>query len=131
MGNWLDDKRQGYGVLRSSVEGWRFLCLWKDDKKHGRGIFVCSKGLYCQTIFSFDQLLDQNGLLFDQQEDEMSGIEETRIFIGAISTNTTLSIDTSQPEEGTVFEILLCSAKIEAFCFESLVLNITFLVQSL
>ena len=40
MGRWLNDKRSGYGVLRNNLEGWRFLSLWKEDKKHGRGIFI-------------------------------------------------------------------------------------------
>ena len=40
MGRWVNDKRSGYGVLRNNLEGWRFLSLWKEDKKHGRGIFI-------------------------------------------------------------------------------------------
>lgn len=73
--------------------------MWKDDKKHGRGIVVTSNGLYAQTIFSFDQLLDWEGLLFDQSV-ELNGVDETRIFIGGVSTSTPLTPDVN-PGDGS------------------------------
>ena len=79
------DKHHGYGVLRSVQEGWRFLSLWKEGQKHGRGIFVQSSGLFAQTLFSFDQLLDSDGLLFDQKSNDIDG-DEKRMFIGSVST---------------------------------------------
>ena len=79
------DKHHGYGVLRSVQEGWRFLSLWKEGQKHGRGIFLQSSGLFAQTLFSFDQLLDSDGLLFDQKANAIDG-DEKRMFIGSVST---------------------------------------------
>ena len=81
MGRWANDKRSGYGVLRNNLEGWRFLTLWKEDKKHGRGIFVNSNDLYVQCLFSFGQMIDE-GLVYHEHPDT----EEVRIFIGAIAT---------------------------------------------
>jgi len=61
MGRWVNDKRSGYGVLRNNLEGWRFLSLWKEDKKHGRGIFIrfVLKRAICANKASrdWDQLL--------------------------------------------------------------------------
>jgi len=53
---------------------------------------VTSTGLYAQTIFSFDQLLDTDGLLFDRSVG-LNGIDEVRIFIGSISTTAPSGTD--------------------------------------
>ena len=103
LGDWANDRRNGYGVLRSRLQGWRFLCLWKDDKKHGRGVFVSSSNVLTQTMFSFDQIIDKEGLVYANLTN-ISGIEEDRFFIGAISSSLPVTVvdDCVQPEEVTL-----------------------------
>ncbi|CAG5112880.1 Oidioi.mRNA.OKI2018_I69.chr2.g7047.t1.cds [Oikopleura dioica] len=103
LGDWSNDKRNGYGVLRSRLQGWRFLCLWKDDKKHGRGVFVSSSNVFTQSMFSFDQIIDKEGLVYANLTN-ISGIEEDRFFIGAVTSSLPVTVvdDSIQPEDVTL-----------------------------
>lgn len=103
LGDWEDNKRNGYGVLRSRLQGWRFLCLWKDDKKHGRGVFVSSDSIFTQSMFSFDQIIDKEGLVYVNLTN-INGIEEDRFFVGSITSSQAVTVvdDMIQPEAVTL-----------------------------
>ena len=68
-------------MLRNNAEGWRFLTMWKEDKKHGRGVFVNACGLFVQCLFSFDQMLGE-GLIYHENE-----MGESRVYVGNLATH--------------------------------------------
>ena len=39
FGKWKNDKKHGHGVWMDT-DGWKYDGEWKDDKKHGRGVYT-------------------------------------------------------------------------------------------
>ena len=90
MGRWVNDKRSGYGVLRNNLEGWRFLSLWKEDKKHGRGIFIRFvseiRSMVVYVSFSDEQFLPKLSLDWDKVLTNrfLHRISGCRLYLGKI-----------------------------------------------
>ncbi|XP_063715899.1 alsin-like isoform X3 [Symsagittifera roscoffensis] len=76
-GEWIDDKRHGYGVLEDDSAQERHVGLWLNDLRHGNGLTVCAqKGLYYEGTFQHGKLTGTGLLLADDDsmyEGELNG----------------------------------------------------------
>lgn len=57
IGEWVEDKKQGYGVMDDIMKGEKYMGLWYDDMKHGKGIVVTLDGMYFEGNFDKDNLM--------------------------------------------------------------------------
>ena len=56
IGEWADDKRNGYGVYDDIVKGEKYMGQWQDDCRHGSGIIVTLEGMYFEGSFTNNKI---------------------------------------------------------------------------
>lgn len=56
IGEWVLGLKNGYGVLDDIIAGEKYFGNWIDDKKQGSGIVVTSDGVYYEGSFTQDVL---------------------------------------------------------------------------
>ncbi|CAE1150413.1 ALS2 [Acanthosepion pharaonis] len=79
IGEWMADKRCGYGVLDDVLRGEKYMGLWQDDNRHGNGIVVTLDGMYFEGNFVQGKLSGFGLMLTDDDscyEGEFSGITQ-------------------------------------------------------
>ncbi|XP_052825972.1 alsin isoform X1 [Octopus bimaculoides] len=79
IGEWMADKRNGYGVLDDVLRGEKYMGMWQDDQKHGGGIVVTLDGMYFEGNFVQGKLSGFGLMLTDDDscyEGEFSGITQ-------------------------------------------------------
>ncbi|GAB1600522.1 alsin-like isoform X1 [Argonauta hians] len=79
IGEWMADKRNGYGVLDDVLRGEKYMGMWQDDNKHGSGIVVTLDGMYFEGNFVQGKLSGFGLMLTDDDscyEGEFSGITQ-------------------------------------------------------
>lgn len=64
IGQWLQDKRHGYGVLDNEKEGEKYMGMWQDDCRHGNGIMVTLDDIYYEGNFVNNNLSGYGTMMF-------------------------------------------------------------------
>ncbi|XP_053673252.1 alsin homolog [Anopheles nili] len=55
-GDFVNDQKEGFGVVEDSLNGVKFIGMFMGDKKHGNGILVTTNGTYYVGFFANDVL---------------------------------------------------------------------------
>uniref|UniRef100_H0X3E6 Alsin n=1 Tax=Otolemur garnettii TaxID=30611 RepID=H0X3E6_OTOGA len=81
IGQWVMDKKAGYGVFDDITRGEKYMGLWQDDACQGNGVVVTQFGLYYEGNFHLNKMMG-NGVLLS---------EDDTIYEGEFSDDWTLS----------------------------------------
>lgn len=81
IGQWVMDKKAGYGVFDDITRGEKYMGMWQDDVCQGNGIVVTQFGLYYEGNFHLNKMMG-NGVLLS---------EDDTIYEGEFSDDWTLS----------------------------------------
>nr|XP_020470120.1 alsin-like [Monopterus albus] len=81
IGQWIQDRKTGYGVYDDITRGEKYMGLWLDDQRHGSAVVVTQGGLYYEGTF---------------RENKMSGLgllvsDDDTAFHGEFSDDWTVS----------------------------------------
>ncbi|XP_067686605.1 alsin-like isoform X2 [Haliotis asinina] len=96
IGEWLADKRHGYGVQDDILRGEKYMGMWNDDVRHGKGIVVTLDGMYFEGTFSANKLTGFGLMLTEDNscyEGQFAGITQ-------LQGNGTLTLPTGDKLEG-------------------------------
>uniref|UniRef100_A0AAZ3SA89 Uncharacterized protein n=1 Tax=Oncorhynchus tshawytscha TaxID=74940 RepID=A0AAZ3SA89_ONCTS len=72
VGQWLQDKKMGYGVFDDITRGEKYMGLWTDDQRQGSGVVVTQFGLYYEGTFSNNKMVG-TGLLVSDDDTAFEG----------------------------------------------------------
>uniref|UniRef100_A0A8C2TXH4 Alsin Rho guanine nucleotide exchange factor ALS2 n=1 Tax=Coturnix japonica TaxID=93934 RepID=A0A8C2TXH4_COTJA len=81
IGQWIMDKKSGYGVFDDITRGEKYMGMWQDDLCQGNGVVVTQFGLYYEGAFSTNKMMG-TGILLS---------EDDTVYEGEFSDNWTLS----------------------------------------
>nr|XP_051705243.1 alsin isoform X3 [Oryctolagus cuniculus] len=81
IGQWVMDKKAGYGVFDDITRGEKYMGMWQDDACQGNGVVVTQFGLYYEGNFHLNKM-SGNGVLLS---------EDDTIYEGEFSDDWTLS----------------------------------------
>ncbi|XP_053521077.1 alsin isoform X4 [Artibeus jamaicensis] len=81
IGQWVMDKKAGYGVFDDITRGEKYMGMWQDDVCQGNGVVVTQFGLYYEGNFHLNKMMG-NGILLS---------EDDTIYEGEFSDDWTLS----------------------------------------
>lgn len=81
IGQWMMDKKAGYGVFDDITRGEKYMGMWQDDVCQGNGVVVTQFGLYYEGNFHLNKMAG-NGVLLS---------EDDTIYEGEFSDDWTLS----------------------------------------
>ncbi|KAF2987433.1 hypothetical protein EK904_002472 [Melospiza melodia maxima] len=81
IGQWIMDKKSGYGVFDDITRGEKYMGMWQDDVCQGNGVVVTQFGLYYEGAFSSNKMMG-TGILLS---------EDDTVYEGEFSDNWTLS----------------------------------------
>nr|XP_048284752.1 alsin isoform X2 [Myodes glareolus] len=81
IGQWVMDKKAGYGVFDDITRGEKYMGMWQDDVCQGNGVVVTQFGLYYEGNFHLNKMAG-NGVLLS---------EDDTIYEGEFSDDWTLS----------------------------------------
>ncbi|KAI2663309.1 Alsin [Labeo rohita] len=57
IGQWQYDKKSGYGVFDDITRGEKYMGMWLDDQRQGNGVVVTQFGLYYEGAFSNNKMM--------------------------------------------------------------------------
>uniref|UniRef100_A0A182JBH4 VPS9 domain-containing protein n=1 Tax=Anopheles atroparvus TaxID=41427 RepID=A0A182JBH4_ANOAO len=60
-GDFVNDQKEGFGVIEDSLNGVKYIGMFMGDKKHGNGILVTTNGTYYAGFFANDILTHSAG----------------------------------------------------------------------
>uniref|UniRef100_A0A3Q0QVJ7 Alsin Rho guanine nucleotide exchange factor ALS2 n=1 Tax=Amphilophus citrinellus TaxID=61819 RepID=A0A3Q0QVJ7_AMPCI len=63
IGQWLQDKKTGYGVFDDITKGEKYMGMWQDHQRQGTGIVVTQFGLYYEGAFKDNKMMGAGVLL--------------------------------------------------------------------
>ncbi|XP_060774739.1 alsin isoform X1 [Neoarius graeffei] len=72
IGQWLNDKKTGYGVFDDITRGEKYMGVWQDDQKQGNGVIVTQFGLYYEGAFSNNKMMG-TGVLLSEDDTTFEG----------------------------------------------------------
>lgn len=81
IGQWVMDKKTGYGVFDDITRGEKYMGMWQDDLCQGNGVVVTQFGLYYEGAFNNNKMMGTGVLLS----------EDDTIYEGEFSDNWTLN----------------------------------------
>ncbi|XP_066431522.1 alsin isoform X2 [Eleutherodactylus coqui] len=81
IGQWVMDKKTGYGVFDDITRGEKFMGTWQDDLRQGNGLVVTQFGLYYEGAFSLNKMMGAGVLLS----------EDDTVYEGEFSDDWTLN----------------------------------------
>ncbi|KAL3854212.1 hypothetical protein ACJMK2_013489, partial [Sinanodonta woodiana] len=79
IGEWIADKKHGYGVMDDILKGEKYLGMWQEDNRHGDGIVVTLDGMYFEGNFQSGKMIGFGLMVTDDSsiyEGEFSGITQ-------------------------------------------------------
>ncbi|XP_076459413.1 LOW QUALITY PROTEIN: alsin-like [Babylonia areolata] len=97
VGEWLNDKRNGYGVQDDVLKGETYMGMWVENHRHGNGIIVTLDGMYFEGNFYTDKLTGFGLMLTDDN----SCYEGEFMDITQLSGKGTLTLPTGDQLDGT------------------------------
>ncbi|UYV83608.1 NPEPPS [Cordylochernes scorpioides] len=65
IGEWNNNRRQGYGVLDNIRSGEKYMGMWHEDARHGTGMVVTIDGVYYEGNFYLDKLSGHGVMIFE------------------------------------------------------------------
>ncbi|KAI5628041.1 alsin, partial [Silurus asotus] len=65
VGQWVHDKKTGYGVFDNITKGEKYMGMWLEDQRQGTGVVVTQFGLYYEGEFSNNKMQGTGLLLCD------------------------------------------------------------------
>ncbi|CAI9597432.1 unnamed protein product [Staurois parvus] len=81
IGQWVMDKKTGYGVFDDITRGEKYMGMWQDDLRQGNGLVVTQFGLYHEGAFSVNKMMGCGVLLS----------EDDTVYEGEFSDDWTLN----------------------------------------
>ncbi|KAL6100615.1 als2 [Pungitius sinensis] len=72
IGQWVHDKKTGYGVYDDITRGEKYMGLWSEEQRHGNAVVVTQCGLYYEGIFR-DNKMCGPGLLVSDDDTALHG----------------------------------------------------------
>ncbi|OCT63849.1 alsin [Xenopus laevis] len=81
IGQWVMDKKSGYGVFDDITRGQKFMGMWQDDVRQGNGLVVTQFGLYYEGAFNLNRMMGCGVLLS----------EDDTVYEGEFSDDWTLN----------------------------------------
>ncbi|KAM3855270.1 alsin isoform 3-T3 [Vipera latastei] len=81
IGQWVMDKKAGYGVFDDITRGEKYMGIWQDDFCQGNGVVVTQFGLYYEGSFNNNKMMGTGVLLS----------EDDTVYEGEFSDNWTLN----------------------------------------
>ncbi|XP_077304712.1 alsin isoform X2 [Lithobates pipiens] len=81
IGQWVMDKKTGYGVFDDITRGEKYMGMWQDDLRQGNGLVVTQFGLYYEGAFSTNKMMGCGVLLS----------EDDTVYEGEFSDDWTLN----------------------------------------
>ncbi|XP_075036244.1 alsin [Mixophyes fleayi] len=81
IGQWVVDKKTGYGVFDDITRGEKYMGMWQDDLRQGNGLVVTQFGLYYEGAFNSNKMMGCGVLLS----------EDDTIYEGEFSDDWTLN----------------------------------------
>ncbi|XP_076313442.1 amyotrophic lateral sclerosis 2 [Tachypleus tridentatus] len=65
IGQWSWNRREGYGVLDNIRGGEKYMGMWHEDFRHGKGLVVTIDGIYYEGTFISDKLSGFGKMIFE------------------------------------------------------------------
>ncbi|XP_029935895.1 alsin-like isoform X2 [Myripristis murdjan] len=65
IGQWVHDRKTGYGVYDDITRGEKYMGLWQDDQRQGNAVVVTQFGLYYEGTFRDNRMTGPGLLLAD------------------------------------------------------------------
>ncbi|TNM94009.1 hypothetical protein fugu_002185 [Takifugu bimaculatus] len=72
IGQWLQDKKAGYGVFDDITKGEKYMGTWQDNQRHGTGVVVTQFGLYYEGTFKENKMMG-TGILVSEDDTMYEG----------------------------------------------------------
>lgn len=72
VGQWVQDKRTGYGVFDDITKGEKYMGVWLEDQRQGNAVVVTQFGLYYEGAFSSNKMTG-TGLLVAEDDTTFHG----------------------------------------------------------
>ncbi|XP_028998624.1 alsin isoform X2 [Betta splendens] len=72
IGQWLQDKKTGYGVFDDIVKGEKYMGMWQDHIRQGTGVVVTQFGLYYEGAFKDNKMMG-TGILLSEDDTTYEG----------------------------------------------------------
>lgn len=72
IGQWVHDRKTGYGVYDDITSGQKYMGMWVDDQRHGNTVVVTQHGLYFEGTFK-DNKMTGSGLLVSDDDTTFHG----------------------------------------------------------
>ncbi|XP_001656816.2 alsin homolog [Aedes aegypti] len=60
-GDFINDLKEGFGVVEDSINGVKYIGMFANDKKYGNGILITTNGTYYAGLFANDVLSNSAG----------------------------------------------------------------------
>ncbi|XP_069554413.1 alsin isoform X2 [Brachyistius frenatus] len=72
IGQWLQDKKMGYGVFDDITKGEKYMGMWQDHLRQGTGVVVTQFGLYYEGAFKDNKMMG-TGILLSEDDTTYEG----------------------------------------------------------
>ncbi|XP_072301246.1 alsin-like isoform X3 [Eucyclogobius newberryi] len=72
IGQWVHDKKMGYGVYDDITSGHKYMGMWVEDQRHGNAVVVTQHGLYFEGTFR-ENKMSGSGLLVSDDDTTFHG----------------------------------------------------------
>ncbi|XP_056286802.1 alsin isoform X2 [Pseudoliparis swirei] len=72
IGQWLQDKKTGYGVFDDITKGEKYMGMWQEHLRQGTGVVVTQFGLYYEGAFK-DNKMTGTGILLSEDDTTYEG----------------------------------------------------------
>ncbi|XP_054603565.2 alsin isoform X2 [Nothobranchius furzeri] len=72
IGQWLQDKKTGYGVFDDITKGEKYMGMWQDHQRQGIGVVVTQFGLYYEGAFKDNKMMG-TGILLSEDDTTYEG----------------------------------------------------------
>ncbi|XP_047432727.1 alsin isoform X2 [Mugil cephalus] len=72
IGQWLQDKKTGYGVFDDITKGEKYMGMWQEHLRQGTGVVVTQFGLYYEGAFK-DNKMTGTGILVSEDDTTYEG----------------------------------------------------------
>uniref|UniRef100_A0A3Q3EHK0 Alsin Rho guanine nucleotide exchange factor ALS2 b n=1 Tax=Labrus bergylta TaxID=56723 RepID=A0A3Q3EHK0_9LABR len=72
IGQWLQDKKTGYGVFDDITKGEKYMGMWQEHQRQGTGVVVTQFGLYYEGAFKDNKMMG-TGVLLSEDDTTYEG----------------------------------------------------------
>ncbi|XP_077427017.1 alsin isoform X2 [Vanacampus margaritifer] len=72
IGQWVHDKKTGYGVFDDITKGEKYIGTWQDNMRQGTGVVVTQFGLYYEGSFKDNKMMG-TGILLSEDDTSYEG----------------------------------------------------------